>query len=336
MSDPYLQINDIEFVDLYLGNGYADIKGLSGTTESRVPAPAHLHDAIAALRTKCLDAFQAHEEPEFALTIGSTVFRITQVSDVDNENVFIVRRSSAQIRPFATLGFAPNFMRFILDQNLSGLVLVAGDMAVGKTSTAASLLVERLVIHGGVAMAIEDPPETLLNGIHGAGRCIQVPASRKSGGYKEHMTRAMRSGVNFMLIGEIRDDDTAAEVAKASINGNLIIATIHGGDIPQAIERLHAMCAGKVTNAYEILAQGLAAVIWQDLEKVPSHGSPDAASPSRSNATRLVLNTLIFDEPSTRTKVGKGEVSKLMQEVADQAKRNAWNPQLLNNRGNIK
>lgn len=311
MSDALQEINGVEFVDLYLGKDYSDIKGLAGTREARVPAPENLKAACAALREKCQEMYQTHGEPEFALTIGSTVFRITQYSDVNTESVFIVRRSSAQLRPFATLGFSADVMRHLLGHELGGLVLVAGDMATGKTSTAASLLVARLEVHGGVAMAIEDPPETLLNGVHGGGRCIQVPASRKSGGYKEHMTRGMRSGVNFMLIGETRDEETAVEVVKAGINGNLIVTTIHGGSIEQAIERLHAMCSGKLANAYEILAQGLAAVIWQDLEKA-------------GNVNRLVVKTLVFNEPSIRTRVAKGEIAKLAQDVLNQANRTAW------------
>ena len=311
MSDALQEINAVEFVDLYLGKDYSDIKGLAGTQEARVPAPEGLRAAFTALREKCLEMYQGHGEPEFALTIGKTVFRITQYSDMNAESVFIVRRSSAQLRPFASLGFSSAVMRHLLSKELSGLVLVAGDMATGKTSTAASLLVSRLEVHGGVAMAIEDPPETLLNGVHGGGRCIQVPASRKSGGYKEHMTRGMRSGVNFMLIGEIRDEDTSVEVVKAGINGNLIVATLHGGSVEQAIERLHAMCSGRLANAYEILAQGLAAVIWQDLEK-------------DGKVSRLVFKTLIFDDPAIRTRVAKGEIAKLAQDVHNQANRTAW------------
>src|SRR5260364_215261 len=68
------------------------------------------------------------------------------------------------------------------------------------------------------------------------------------------------------LIGEIRDEDTAFQALQASINGHLIIATIHAGDIVQAIERMQTFCNGRASNTNDILADGLTIVIWQTLE----------------------------------------------------------------------
>ncbi|WP_324778414.1 ATPase, T2SS/T4P/T4SS family, partial [Ralstonia pickettii] len=104
---------------------------------------------------------------EFSLVVEGNLFRVTQISDVTNEDVFVLRRSEAQIRPLATLGLPPHVMKAVLDKDARGLILVAGEMGTGKTSTAASIVVQRLAIHGGIAIAVEDPPETMLNGVHG-------------------------------------------------------------------------------------------------------------------------------------------------------------------------
>lgn len=317
------KISQIEFVDLYIGENYCDIKGLPGASASRVPAPAEWADQVADLRAKCKEIFQAQQEPEFSLVLDDVVLRVTQISDVDNTDVFILRRSGAQIRPLATLGLPPHVMKAVLDKDARGLILVAGEMGTGKTSTAASIVAQRLTLHGGIAIAVEDPPETKLNGLHGNGRCIQVRASRKNGGYQEHMIRAMRSGSDLILIGEIRDEDTALQALKASINGHLIISTIHAGDIVQTIERLHTLCNGKAQNAYSILADGLTAVVWQTLEKVPRQANG-------GKAARLIVKSLVLngqDSSGIRTKIRKGLVSQVMQDVEDQNRQAAWNMQ---------
>src|SRR5260363_303075 len=109
------KISALEFVDLYIGEEYCDIKGLAGASASRVGAPDELKDQINALRQQCQVIYRAQQEPEF---------------------VFILRRSCAQIRPLATLGLAPHVMRALLEPQTRGLILIAGEMGTGKTSTA--------------------------------------------------------------------------------------------------------------------------------------------------------------------------------------------------------
>ncbi|MDH0341960.1 ATPase, T2SS/T4P/T4SS family [Chromobacterium haemolyticum] len=317
------RISQIDFVDLYIGEDYCDIKGLAGASAPRVLAPAELADQIADLREKCKEIYRAQEEPEFSLILDGVLLRVTQISDVTNGDVFILRRSPAQIRPFTSLGLAPHVMKAVLDKDLRGLILIAGEMGAGKTSTAASLVVQRLALHGGIAIAVEDPPETPLNGVHGNGRCIQIRASRKSGGYSEHMTRAMRSGADLMLIGEIRNDDTAYQAATSGINGLPIVTTIHAGDPVEAVERLHTYCSSKTPNANNIIADGLAAVIWQSLEKVPRQGESGTSA-------RLVSQALILTGPDAdgiRAKIRKGLISQIRQDVENQNRLAVWNMQ---------
>ncbi len=314
------KISALEFVDFYIGENYCDIKGLSGASAARVCAPDGLAAQIAELRKKCQAIYRVQQEPEFALILDDVLFRVTQISDVAGEDVFILRRSGAQIRPLATLGLAPHAMRAILDPQTRGLILIAGEMGTGKTSTAASIVVQRLKDQGGIAIAFEDPPETRLNGLHGPGRCIQVRASRKRGGYQEHLIRAMRTGADLILIGEIRDEDTAFQALQASINGPLIIATIHAGDIMQAIERMQTFCNGRASNTNEILADGLAVVIWQTLEKAPQA--------AEGRAVRFVSQSVIFNDQGSagiRAKICKGLIAQVMQDVEEQSRHAAWN-----------
>jgi len=312
-------LSDIQFVDLYIGEDYCDIKGMAGAEAIRVPAPDFLRDQIRDLRKQCREIYEAQQEPEFALIVGDQIYRVTAINDVMNDDVFILRRSSAAIRPLTSLGLNPQLIKAILDKDTRGLIIVAGEMGAGKTSTAASIVNERLKQHGGIAIAIEDPPETKLNGLHGDGRCIQIRASRKNGGYGEQIIRAMRSGADMILIGEIRDDDTAALVLQASINGHFIVSTIHAGDIPQAIERLLAFTLPRHSNANEILADGLSVIVWQDLEKVSS------GQEGGGKAVRLRVQSLIVSASNgARQKIRKGAIDQVMHDVEEQSKQAAW------------
>lgn len=313
-------LSKINFVDLYIGEDYCDIKGLQGADASRVSAPLHLMQTIRELRDQCRETYSKQEEPEFSIVYDDVLFRVTLMVDVMNKDVFILRRSTAEVRSLGKIGLSPFLTQFIMDRDTRGLVLCVGEMAAGKTSTIASMFKERLTEHGGIGLAIEDPPETKLNGEHGKGRCIQVRASRKNGGYREQLIRAVRSGADQILIGEIRDEDTAFQAAQASINGHVIFSTMHAGNIIQGIERMVTYCKSKTPNANEILADGLAAVVWQELEKVPKQGGSGFST--RFNSRHLILTGP--DGQSARSKIREGKFHQLVQEIDEQSRRNVW------------
>src|SRR5260364_259349 len=73
------KISALEFVDLYIGEEYCDIKGLAGASASRVGAPDELKDQINALRQQCQVIYRAQQEPEFALILDGVLFRVTQI-----------------------------------------------------------------------------------------------------------------------------------------------------------------------------------------------------------------------------------------------------------------
>jgi twitching motility protein PilT len=318
-----MKINEINFVDLYLGDSFCDITGLDGAGH-RQPAPASLADEFDILRMKCKRICEAEGEAEFSLLIDNTIYRGTALEDVTNKDVFILRRSAASILPVQTIGFSSMVLNELLKKEMKGLILFAGEMGAGKTSTLASVLKARLVQHGGIAIAIEDPPETNLNGLHGEGRCIQIRASHKNGGYKEQMRRAMRSGADTIMVGEIRDNEPAMEAAKGAINGHLLMATIHSGNPIEAIERLQTFCnSAGTTNTNEILADGLAMVIWQTLERIKM---PDTQQQTGKNVARIRSSFLIVrDKVSVKTKIRKGALDQLIHDISEQSTQMTWN-----------
>ncbi|OLU25496.1 twitching motility protein PilT [Pseudomonas sp. PA15(2017)] len=310
-------IAEAEFVDLYLGDGFADVKGLPGQPR-RVRAPDDWENDLQDLLQRCNDHFSATQEPEFSLIVNGMVLRVTQLQDVNAKQVFVLNKSSVQILPLDNLGLPEELHTSLMYESIRGLVFICGEMGSGKTSSAASIIKARLEAHGGTALTVEDPPEPLLHGEHGPGRCIQIPVSRRHGGYEEALIRALRTRAELLLVGEVRDTPTAVQVVQASINGHLIICTGHSGNVIQGIERLAVLAQPQLPNARHILAQGLIAVIHQTLITSPS------------GIKHLKLQCLSFtghDGAGIREKLRSGQIATLEQDIAHQSSRSLWNDQ---------
>jgi len=309
------RLRDLSFVDLYLGVSYADLKADPGSHAARSPVPEQLHVEIAQVRELCARMFDAQGEPEFALLHDDVLYRVTVMQDLRAQPVYFLRRMAASLRDFARMGLPAGLLDFLMQPTTRGLLLFAGDMAAGKTTSAASLLSARLQAHGGLALAIEDPPETQLDGLHGNGRCFQIPASRKHGHYREQLRRAMRTGVSTLLIGEIRCQDTASEAIRQSINGLTVISTIHSKDPADALSRLLAFVGTDLSKPHEILASGLSAVVHQRIERIQGGG------------VRMQFRSLQLDGPDQdgiRAKIREGRIDQLNQDMANQAGRQTW------------
>lgn len=310
-------ISEAKFVDLYLGDGFADMKGLPGQP-TRVPAPQEWAAEIQQLRERCQEHFNKTQEPEFSLILDGAVYRVTQLQDLHAQSLFVLSKSAVQIRPLNDIGLPDELHQSLFNPGLRGLIFICGEMGSGKTSSAASMLVARLKELGGMALTVEDPPEPLLHGEHGPGRCIQVPVSRRQGGYEEALIRALRTRAEILMVGEVRDTPTASQVVQASINGHFIICTGHAGSVTQGIERLASLAQPRVPNAMHLLAQGLVAVIHQTL------------LPAADGFKRLKLQCLSLtgtDNPGIREKIRAGQIQMLEQDIANQHSRSVWNDQ---------
>lgn len=309
-------LKDLQFVDLYIGTDYAELKGLKGSPNKLDPVPDEFKPSVNEVYRQCRFRYSASKDPEFSLAFDGVVYRVTVICDVTDDHVFILRRTTAEVRPIEKLGLPGSLVMQMLDQNLKGLVLVAGDTGAGKTSTIVSLLLARMNRHGGVGITIEDPPEVHLNGPQGKGRITQLRASRRMGGYKEHLMLTLRSNPDIIMLGEVREAEAAAVVVNAAINGHLILSTIHAGGVGEAINRLAQAAASarhaqvSVEDCFRSLASGLRMVIWQKLEPGKNGGPPkfswEALSLAGDNAQ------------GARSKIASGNIAGLVHDIDQQ------------------
>jgi type IV pilus assembly protein PilB len=117
----------------------------------------------------------------------------------------------------------------------NGIVLVTGPTGSGKTTTLYSALNELNSIQDKL-ITTEDPVEYDMDGI------IQVPIDPDIGNTFAHILRSiLRQDPDKILVGEIRDLETAEIAVQASLTGHLVFSTLHTNDAPSTITRLKDM-----------------------------------------------------------------------------------------------
>ena len=184
-------------------------------------------------------------------------------------------RQNSKLRGMSDLGMnhreLDSFRRVV--QLPHGIVLVTGPTGSGKTSTLYTALNE-INDHVRKIITIEDPVEYQLKGVN------QIQVNEKSGlTFARGLRSILRHDPDVVLIGEIRDHDTAQIAVQASLTGHLVFSTLHTNDAPGAITRLVDMGVEPylVASSLEaVLAQRLVRVLCPHCKVVDD--SPTAAT----------------------------------------------------------
>ena len=162
-------------------------------------------------------------------------FRISTLPVVGGESVVlrVLDRRSGEV-PLEKLGLLPE-MKSQFDRVLgapNGIVLVTGPTGSGKTTTLYAAL-RRLADGTMKILTIEDPVEFPLKGV------AQMEVKHKIGlDFASGLRAALRQDPDIILVGEIRDKETAEVAIQASLTGHLVLATLHTNDAPSAVTRL--------------------------------------------------------------------------------------------------
>ncbi|OVE70664.1 type II secretion system protein GspE [Clostridium diolis] len=116
--------------------------------------------------------------------------------------------------------------------NPHGIILVTGPTGSGKSTTLYSILNE-LNSNSVNIITVEDPVEYTMNGIN------QVSVNEKAGlTFASGLRSILRQDPDIIMIGEVRDEETAEIATRAAITGHLVLSTLHTNDAPSSIIRL--------------------------------------------------------------------------------------------------
>src|SRR2546427_181419 len=173
--------------------------------------------------------------------------RVSTLPAALGEKVVIrILDSRATVKSLDSLGLNANEIEAIkaLLENHEGILLVTGPTGSGKTTTLYSCI--NLIKSEGVnIVTVEDPVEYRIQGI------VQVQVQEKAGlTFAAALRSILRQDPNVVLVGEIRDRETAQIAVQASLTGHLVLSTLHTNDAANAVTRL----VGIGVEAYKIAA----------------------------------------------------------------------------------
>lgn len=216
--------------------------------------------------------------------------RVSTLPTIFGEKVVMrLLDKNAVILDIDKLGFtADNLRKYQQMYSQSyGMVLVTGPTGSGKTTTLYSTL-SKVNAPDRNIITLEDPVEYRLNGIN------QVQINPKAGlTFAGGLRSILRQDPNIILLGEIRDSETADIAVRAALTGHLVFSTLHTNDAPGAVTRLMDMDVEPFLIASSVLG-----IIAQRLVRVLCPQCRQAYQPSADAVERLFMN-IAPDAPLT-------------------------------------
>jgi type IV pilus assembly protein PilB len=188
--------------------------------------------------------------------------RVSSMPTMHGETVVIrlLRKESEKAKTIAEIGLADHdreaFQRALSEPQ--GLVLITGPTGSGKTSSLYAGLAT--VIRPDInVVTLEDPVEYQMAGVN------QVQINERVGlTFASGLRTILRQDPDIVMVGEIRDPETASIAMQASMTGHLVLSTLHTNDAPSAVSRLIDMGIEPF-----LITSSLTLVVGQRLARVP-------------------------------------------------------------------
>lgn len=168
--------------------------------------------------------------------------RVSSYPTVDGEKIVMRFFQKTTVSGVGELGLSPEKEKRISSflKKKSGMLLLTGPAGSGKTTTIYACLNELAGSGGRNIVTIEDPVEQKIPGI------MQTEVNASIGlNFPEALRHLLRQDPEVIVIGEIRDEETAKIAVRTAFTGHMVIATLHAGSCKGVIERLMDMCEDK-------------------------------------------------------------------------------------------
>ncbi len=215
---------------------------IDGVLQEMQAPPKRLHGAIVSRlkimsRSMSIAEKRLPQDGRIQIRLGekSVDLRVSTIPTVHGESVVMrILDKTSLMLGLPDLGFlSDDQAKFEQCINLpDGIILVTGPTGSGKTTTLYGCL-NYMNKPDRKLITVEDPVEYQMNGIN------QVPVNASIGmTFPAALRSILRQAPNIIMIGEIRDNETASIAVNASLTGHLVLSTLHTNDAPSAIARL--------------------------------------------------------------------------------------------------
>ena len=239
---------------------------IDGLLVPQTPSSKRLHAAIIS-RIKIMADMNIAERfvpqdghIEFMGKKGKIDIRVSTVPTVYGEAVELrLLDRTASLMPLGDLGMDPQTLEGFVTclHKTHGIVLVTGPTGSGKTTTLYASL-NKIFTPSVKMITIEDPVEYRLDGIN------QMPVNAKRGlTFATGLRHILRHDPDIVMVGEIRDKETADIAIRAALTGHLVFSTLHTNDAAGAVTRLIDMGVEPF-----LLASSLEGILAQRLIRV--------------------------------------------------------------------
>ena len=165
--------------------------------------------------------------------------RVSTLPTIFGEDIVIrLFNHTFKYRSFNDLSI-PNDIQQHLNKMLlmkNGLILITGPTGSGKTTTLYSMLMQLRQQQRGVIVTLEDPVEMLIDGIRQSSINTNIGFDFSTG-----LKSILRQDPDVIMIGEIRDAQTAKIALDAAYTGHLVLSTLHTADVKSSLLRLHSL-----------------------------------------------------------------------------------------------
>jgi type IV pilus assembly protein PilB len=222
--------------------------------------------------------------------------RVSTLPSIHGEKVVVRLLNRGEgVLPLSRVGFTENQLDAILETVVApqGLVLITGPTGSGKTSTLYAAVSQMRTPDRNI-VTLEDPVEVQLRGI------TQMQTNDRAGvTFAAGLRAILRQDPDVILVGEIRDTETAELALRASLTGHMVFSTLHTNDASSAVTRLVDMGVEPF-----LIASSLSLVVAQRLVRTPC---PRCLAPYQPSPRTLQLLGLTADDVAGATLVrGRG------------------------------
>jgi type II secretory ATPase GspE/PulE/Tfp pilus assembly ATPase PilB-like protein len=290
--------------DIHIEPGKLDVKvryRVDGVMQIMPPPPKRAQPAIVS-RLKLMAGMDISErrlpqDGRIKMSMGGKVvdLRVSALPSVYGESMVMrILDKSGLMLGLGQLGFSPDDQRTweTLLGHATGVILVTGPTGSGKTTTLYASL-HTLNTPNRKIITVEDPVEYQLTGIN------QVQINHKIGWKFARALRAIfRQDPDIVMVGEIRDQETAEIAIKAALTGHLVFSTLHTNDTSSSFTRLI-----DVGIKPFLVASGVRAILAQRLVRTICSSCKEPCKADPLEVERLGFE---FDQENTELWHGAG------------------------------